>query len=355
MPTVPKYRVRIFLSVDLTGSTAYKHQNGNSLDWLKAFQLFYKRFPESLIENYRNICGTRAELVENEKNNGLPKLWKTVGDEILFSCRILSQCHLAVTFDAFVKTLSEFGKEIKQFNPNLDTKGNAWVGSFPSPNVSIRAIKAETRDIQDSLTGIYDLPTEENECEVDKDPSLFDFLGKGIDAGFRISKNSAIDKLTISPGLGILLCKAGRNNEATGFETPIWLNELQHFKGVANDKLYPVLTIDTFRDEEHKLLIEKQRKIIGTNSHPTYADLEDYLNQYLTFHKIEIPKIPIQHDGSFKAPDFYAEYCKKWDEEKVQLTKGDKSMNEAAEQSGENSCEVNGYAESSLTSVLENI
>lgn len=52
---VPAYRVRLFLSVDLTGSTAFKHNQKSPLIWLKAFQKFYGEFPKILQEQYIKI------------------------------------------------------------------------------------------------------------------------------------------------------------------------------------------------------------------------------------------------------------------------------------------------------------
>ncbi|MCE2564176.1 hypothetical protein [Komagataeibacter sp. FNDCF1] len=91
---VPEYRVRLFLSVDLTGSTAFKHKQQNTLKWIKAFQNFYGEFPKLLRNEYSKVCSDGRQLVEDERENGYPKLWKTVGDEILFCCRLRSAIHL---------------------------------------------------------------------------------------------------------------------------------------------------------------------------------------------------------------------------------------------------------------------
>lgn len=334
MPSIPEYRVRLFLSVDLTGSTAYKHKLGNSLEWVKAFQKFYTEFPQILGKNYSSACEKCDDLHQVEIESGVPKLWKTIGDEILFSCRIFSLCHLATAFNAFVDTLVEFGAATK--SQGLNTKGNAWVASFPTPNVSIRAIKTISDASNDAFTGRGDLPTEDNEDEIDKDPSHFDFLGKGIDAGFRISKNSAIDNLTVSPGLGLLLCQAGKN-DITRYNKKIWLTEMQTFKGVANDTPYPVLTIDTFRDANHEAIISKQRNFLGRSNSPAFTELEEYLRLYLEFTNIEIPSVKAMYSSAkFEPPEFYRNYRDQWNERKKQLDDEERLMNEAST-SNENS------------------
>ncbi|KQQ58761.1 hypothetical protein ASF69_15595 [Rhizobium sp. Leaf311] len=286
---VPEYRVRLFLSVDLTGSTAYKHKKQNTLEWIKAFQAFYGQFPRILSEKYAEACNLSPSITQYEISNGEPKLWKTVGDEILFCCRLYSHCHLGAAISAFIESLKDFGVTAKTYE--LNTKGNAWVGSFPSPNCSIMPIKKNGGDTEDSLNGKNDIPTEDNELRVDAEPSNFDFLGKGIDAGFRISKNSAIDTLTISPGLGILLAQAAGSHRVTGFKRSIRLVEMQVFKGVANDSPYPVLTIDTSRDDRHETLLIQQRELLGQPKPPANDELEKYLVSYLDYNGIEIPKI----------------------------------------------------------------
>ncbi len=320
------------------------------MEWVKAFQMFYTDFPKILGKNYGAVCDKCDNLDPYEIENGIPKLWKTVGDEILFSCRIFSLCHLAATFNAFIETLVEFGANAKD---GLNTKGNAWVASFPTPNVSIRAIKTVEVSSKDALTGNDDLPTEKNELEIDKDPSHFDFLGKGIDAGFRISKNSAIDNLTISPGLGLLLCQAGQN-KITGYNKVIWLTEMQSFKGVANGTPYPVLTIDTFRDSNHEAIIAKQRKFLGRSDFPLFEDLEEYLRLYLNFNKIEIPALKAMYNSpKFEFPEFYKNYCDDWHERKKQLDNEERHMRDAAKSDDESTTQMCIDSENDAGKLLE--
>lgn len=326
----PEYRVRLFLSVDLTGSTAFKHNKANTLVWIKAFKSFYQQFPLMLIKNYKSIAKSGRHLSGDEKNMGHPKLWKTVGDEILFCCNLTSLCQLGACIDAFIKTLVEYGNIAKQ--DELNTKGNAWVASFPTPNCSIQPIKSPTlqEDGEQSISGDKSLPSENEELSVDKDPSLYDFLGKGIDAGFRISRNSGIDTLTISPGLGILLCECVSCKLVSGFDTPIRLAKMEEFKGVAGNNYYPVLTIDTYRDEKYKELAIKQRDLLGENIVQGAGKLEKYLRDYLDYFHIEIPAVRSTHtDTEFTPPSFYTEYVTQWNSEFLKEEHEDKQINEA--------------------------
>jgi hypothetical protein len=215
--------------------------------------------------------------------------------------------------------LNEFGSQIKDNYPELNTKGNAWIASFPTPNVSLKPLRIDQADnaaSEDSLTGSNELTSEEIEIEVDKNPHLFDFLGKGIDAGFRISKNSEINKLTISPGLAVLLCKAAESRTITGYDSEIRFDELQNFKGVAEGSPYPVLTIDTFRDKEHENLIALQREILNLPKSADFQRLHRYLTAYMKYNSIEIPSMILQYGkGKSEPPEFYQKYRARWQQE----------------------------------------
>lgn len=327
----PEYRVRLFLSVDLTGSTAFKHKSKDTLEWIKSFKVFYEQFPLMLQKNYRTLANPNGKLArslsQDEADSGHPRLWKTVGDEILFCCTLKSLCQLGTCIEAFVNTLVQYGEILK--GGALNTKGNAWVASFPTPNCSIKPIKS-SKDEENSKRN--DLPNETEEQEIDLDPSKFDFLGKGIDAGFRISKNSAINTLTISPGLAILLCECTKIETLSKFKTPIRLTEMQEFKGVAGNNFYPVLTIDTCRDDKYRTILECQRKLLNQPDPQNPKALEAYLSNYLEYFEIEIPSIKkMSHDAEFSPPAFYVEYRRKWEAELNSLQKEDKQITSSSE------------------------
>lgn len=318
MPDIeaPEYRLRIFLSVDLTGSTDFKSKN-KSTAWLKAFQKFYGGFPKTFMAAYEDVCSTIPQLHESERIC-TPKVWKTIGDEILFVNRVHSLCHVSAYVTSFIEALKQFGQELhNSSDQKLNTKGNAWIAAFPSPNCSIRL--SMDGDV-DPINGSGELPSEDSEKEVDQDPKSFDFLGKGIDGGFRISRNSTVNTLTVSPGLAFLLCKARRSVDTTQFKTAIHFDEMQTFKGVANGEPYPIITLDTTRDEKRKQLLLSQRKVLRSSNDVICDDLHEYLDGYLDFHNIEKPVIKVQFNANDeKLPAHYDEYLSDWNSIKQAL------------------------------------
>ncbi len=307
----PQYRVRLFLSVDLTGSTSFKSKN-ESFVWLKAFQEFYSEFPRRFSENYERTCKDIPGLAEHHAVH-LPKIWKTIGDEILFVNRVYCVTHLGAYVTAFSKTLHEFGASV-QGNHDLNTKGNGWIAAFPSPNCSIQV---RSPDNEDPISGHGDLNTEVFEAAVDTNPENFDFLGKGIDSGFRIARNSTIDTFTISPALAFLLVKAKGNPDATKFDGDLVFHEPQRFKGVVGDRPYPVISIDTVRSADERRLKDLEAELLQKPAIvQEMKQLRAYLETYIDMRGIEMPCLKLSdNDDDEELPKHYHDYIKQWSAE----------------------------------------
>ncbi|WP_293448880.1 hypothetical protein [Planktotalea sp.] len=306
---IPEYRVRLFLSVDLTGSTAFKAKN-TSFDWLKEFQKFYASFLALYSENYSFSCDD-IDSMDNADAENCPKLWKTIGDEILFVNRVHSISHLSAYVSAFSKTLMEFAD--KFLGEDLDTKGNGWIAAFPSPNCSIGIGGDSTID---PIAGINDLPSEQLEADVDENPRKYDFLGKGIDGGFRISKNSNIDTFTISPALAYLLSKAKTNPDVTKFTGRFRFHEPQPLKGVLDGKRYPIISLDTQRHQVEKELSQLETELLKRPHFADDAKLRTYLEAFITHHEIEMPSLKMSNgEPDQPPPEHYQHYAQQWKRE----------------------------------------
>jgi len=73
-------RLRLFMSVDVSGSTALKHQSSlaDSEGWLSFFTSFYTGFPQLLIQAAQEF------LAHHPGHLLVPHLWKALGDELVF-------------------------------------------------------------------------------------------------------------------------------------------------------------------------------------------------------------------------------------------------------------------------------
>lgn len=110
-------KVYLFLSVDVEGSTKFKSQpfgkdksSKNSVQhWLFFFQDFYSEFPKIFIGECRGL----------KVPGKPPQIWKTLGDEIIFSTEI------KVHQDA-VNYVTAFKLAIEKYGP-----GHRWTEHTP--------------------------------------------------------------------------------------------------------------------------------------------------------------------------------------------------------------------------------
>ena len=301
MSKCPDHRTRLFLTVDLVGSTAFKAKalkNGDKLypEWVSRFREFYRQFPELLDAAFRDTKTGRAG-VEG------PKLWKIIGDEILFCCRVKNLQQLSCCINAFILTLEQYAASLA--NIGLDVKGAGWLADFPAKNITL---SINDGAIEFNLPS-DDLPTEEFEAEADKRPHNFDFLGSAIDTGFRVAKHADADKFAASAELALLLADAK--------ERQLFMREFRYdgrlaLKGINGEHPYPVVFVDTERDPGKREIRIRERLVTGEGTIEAVA-LRDFLKSYLTFHGFELPALPsAETDTDETTSASYEQYQKQW-------------------------------------------
>lgn len=198
----------LFLSADIVGSTAYKHNNreqaGEPQPWLQFFQDFYQDFPGQVETALKNLGG---EIVA-------PKVWKAAGDELIFN--VVLGCHTEALLHvmAFKQAIHEYSLQIKKKKQPLGIKGCAWVAGFPIINAKV-------------FPGGSDNP---------------DYLGPLIDTGFRLSKYSSDRKFVVSVEAALLLTTA--MDDHTTLQPTFYYDGREPLKGVLSDRPYPIVWID---------------------------------------------------------------------------------------------------------------
>ncbi|NKM20557.1 hypothetical protein GFM01_22585 [Rhizobium laguerreae] len=314
--------MRLFLTVDLVGSTAFKAKalkGGDKLypEWVSRFREFYRQFPELLDVAFRDTktgrTGARG-----------PKLWKIIGDEILFCCRITNLQQLSCCVTAFITALEQYALSLA--NIGLDVKGAGWLADFPAKNITLSisdgAIEFNLRN--------EDLPTEEFEAEADGRPHNFDFLGSAIDTGFRVAKHADADKFAASAELALLLSDAK--------ERQMFMREFRYegrlsLKGINGEHPYPVVFVDTERDPRKREIRIRERLVTGEGTIEPVA-LRDFIKAYLTCHGFELPILPLtETDEAGQSSASYEQYRKQWQRDLEAAQKQDESI-QAAETAG---------------------
>ncbi|CDX27317.1 conserved hypothetical protein [Mesorhizobium plurifarium] len=328
----PSYRLRLFQSVDLVGSTAFKarysgwESGSPNPIWVTQIQHFYREFPKILDANFGRL---KSLDVPPRPGDRAPSVWKTIGDEIIFCCRLNSLEHLANCTRAFMKALEDYGVQLDGFDRRLDVKGASWVAAFPAPNVSVDIASIRSPDeFQSSSTEQAD---EQDELRADKNPSEFDFLGQHIDAGFRSARMSSSDSLSMSLELAYLLAEAAHRRLLDG--AVFRYHGRQSLKGVLNDRPYPMITIDMERKDSRRAVLQTERDITGSTPASPHH-LINFLQSFMKDEGVEEPLLPRSGAQIADHVPSYVKYRETWEnvrEELEQRTEGESQAAMASE------------------------
>jgi hypothetical protein len=254
---------------------------------------FYREFPGLLRQDYQ--FGQRAELKDHCR-----KVWKTVGDEIIFCCRVLDLEHLAICVAAFLKALRNFGVTLDNAGRYLDVKGAGWIAAFPAPNVTV--------SLGSAVLGA-DQFDEGFEKKADLDPRSVDFLGNAIDGGFRVASHAASDRFALSVELAWLLARAAADGL---FSATFSYHDRHILKGVLRNRPYPIVSLDTERNMSRKEVSNAERQLRGSSSPTSYA-VRDFLAHFMHDEGIEPPVLARQVDDmTGEPPPTYQSFQKAW-------------------------------------------
>lgn len=294
----PEYRLRLFLSADLAGSTAYKtaaKQKENDIypEWVTTITKgFYYTFPNIFSDEYKINCNSETILHEYA-----PKLWKKIGDELVFCIKICSEEHLKICVCAFKEAIAKYRKVLSEKNLKLDIKGAIWIGAFPFPNLSL------SKEFSNDMYG-----DEETENEIDKKPDEYDFLGPSIDAGFRVAKFSTPAKMFLSLEVSYLLLNIANdyNKKNKQCDFLIGYHGKEIMKGVIDERPYPLFFIHTETNEEEVELSTKENKVLKRDDKINHDEALEFLKLFLKKEKIATPDL---HGENVEN---YQNFCRKW-------------------------------------------
>lgn len=230
-------RMKLFFSADIVGSTAFKqsfklepHEQISSTVWERkrwqnAIEGFYDRIKERFPVNWSSYAskiradGDLYDILAGES----PRFWKTVGDEALFWKEVTHEAQLWIALAAWLDTIAELRTLLKA--DRLDVKSAVWICEFPVRNCALVTRNDERKTVlQLGVAGVQDplrlrgtLPGDEQSIDDNQQIiGLFydnpydnsgnvDFIGPGIDVGFRISSFASPRRLVLSVDVAYLL------------------------------------------------------------------------------------------------------------------------------------------------------
>jgi hypothetical protein len=327
----PSFRVRLFLSVDLVGSTAFKSGAGKRRDegelypqWVTQIRSFYRQFPEHVEAKFNETSAGKWDCPADTPLH--PQVWKTVGDELLFCCAVRDVEHLACCTSAFLEALKSYGQLLQDEEVELDVKGAGWIATFPGRNKAVNIFGRHAADIEE------DYPTEKGEASVDARPGDYDFLGTELDAGFRVAQNASADSFVSSVELAWLLARASHLNIFSG---KFSFRGRKQLKGVLGSRSYPLIDIETERSASRREVRARERLLIN-EPEANAVVLADYLCSFMNDEGIELPRLSLPN-GSFTTdtiPQSYLDFVAAWELAVKSVEQQDKNIERASSEKG---------------------
>lgn len=251
---------KLFLSCDLTGSTAFKQRTDHSPNapWQKALLQFYREFPQTLAQINKGQG-------QDEGKNLNFTLWKAVGDELIFTCDVQKESDIHWAIQIWLKTMQKYREDSLSddklgvnYGPKLGVKGGAFIATFPGPD-SQSSIPRDP-NIEQSGADVVALnkeavsKSEENRNYKDY---LYDYFGPSIDTGFRIFSKCSSRYFTISLEVAYALLEvdAAATKKEIRIDNIVLLSK-EPLKGVWGNRAYPLFALDL----ENNLPINKAWK-----------------------------------------------------------------------------------------------
>ena len=252
--------LRIFLSVDIVGSTAFKqaankaplersdssHGDASLAEpWFSPIAQFYRGFERTFFKEW-SVCAESCGKLRWPTGDA-PELWKSVGDELVYTKLLTDHREALTTVNAWMAAVRSYRLRLKEQFKSLDLKSTAWVAGFPVHNAEVifRSTVTDSEDEDDDVLSNLAL-LRRYYSSSEKAGLTRDFIGPAIDTGFRISHLSSPRRFVISVELALMLVHATRTQPpAYAYEKLRYFFEgRQSLKGVFGGIPYPVFWID---------------------------------------------------------------------------------------------------------------
>ena len=174
-----KSSVAMFMSADLSGSTAFKSEaqaDSKGPAWVGAFEEFFREVPLIMMGQIAAAFMSEDEIPECS-------VWKVIGDEIVFLAHPKSAREAQLLTNAFYNTVINYDNKIFERWP-LRVRGCCWAAQISKRNRQI-----EIPEMMGS----------------DSSQTYVDYLGPDVDAGFRLAGFVGRGHLIVSSNLVQLL------------------------------------------------------------------------------------------------------------------------------------------------------
>ena len=199
----------VFISIDLVDSTAFKYKNPKG--WPKVFHDFY-----TISSDYLSSCFVHSEV----------KIWKRLGDEILFYVSIKDKTEMYRVLEYVDNTLTIVQESLSE-DGSIYAKSSVWTADITEYDEDIKIYNNVSLPTGCATTG----------CARDS----LDFIGSDIDTGFRISKYVTKGRIIVCAKMAYTLYKMQCPNECVNISKYLRIVSYERLKGVWNNRAYPII------------------------------------------------------------------------------------------------------------------
>lgn len=251
-------KLRLFLSADIVGSTAFKQRtDGAASIWFGLVRAFYPLAEQAFAREW-GLAKQRYPTSSEQTalfGSDAPELWKTVGDEVLFTKCISHPAQALMCMNVWLRVLAELRTYLQKptHKGGLDVKSSAWIADFPVRNREFFLPRHGTDPVTSDFDELdYLNDTWAQEHEAGKNHRARDFIGQSIDTGFRLAGSATPRQMILSVELAHMLSLECQSlGKASYYSGPIPLREFtfryggrQSMKGVMGGAPYPLVWLD---------------------------------------------------------------------------------------------------------------
>lgn len=221
LPQFLKPTLRLFLSIDLVGSTALKQAGSFPLDapaendpladvgaeWFNEVAGFYRDIEIEFSrewQHYRESVAKKYVWPDGQD----PFLWKSNGDEVIYVKELTEsrECYAAVV--CWINVVHTYRKKLKARKSPLDVKAAVWVAGFPIANSEVifsTSVGERVFPLDIGIPKVTHYYLLDKWYSGDKEGLVRDFIGPSMDTGFRVSSKATPRKCTLSMEAALLL------------------------------------------------------------------------------------------------------------------------------------------------------
>ncbi|MBV9694327.1 MAG: hypothetical protein JO261_11570, partial [Alphaproteobacteria bacterium] len=275
LPVYLQPKLRLFLSADLVGSTAFKQGPGYPLEidtdrritplgphWLEPITSFYSDFSAEFAEQWRLFQEMAAE-APRWPTGTAPEFWKGIGDELVFVKDVRDPKEVAGSVWAWMLALQKYRTKLREKQPSLDIKSTAWIAGFPINNSEVVFdLGLPDRDIatDDARLSHFQKLEDFYDPKADRTKFVRDFIGTSVDTGFRLATKSTPRRMTASIEVVLMITSTPPPDQKFG-PIRIFFDGFEQLKGVLGGKPYPVFWIDMFQTDSERALIDLEDRL----------------------------------------------------------------------------------------------